>query len=160
MAAIVGPRDFWALIERAYPSFTALELELLALDQTSLENFYGLYAVLSGDAIVEDELHYEAEDTYLSEDGIETFGWWVVTQGVAFFDALTEEKMSLQDALAMHMQEKSPRVWQAGENRRLTNFLSLTTEIFEQNFGRWTMAHEDRARSRAFELRDAEYAGA
>jgi len=160
MSEIRGPADVWAIIERAEASYAALERELEALDAEGLQRFYGLVAVLSDDALIDDELHYEAADLYLSEDGMEAFGWWVITQGLAFFDALTSETLPLQDALAMHMEGKPQRRWESGGDRRYedTNFLRLARAVHEARFGPWDDSYERECelRAKAYELRDAE----
>ncbi|MEM9072454.1 MAG: hypothetical protein AAGE52_28365 [Myxococcota bacterium] len=162
MPTIDGPKAFWDLIERCECTFARLEKELGALDERGLENFHGLYSVLADDALIEDEIYYAPADLYLSEDGMEDFGWWVIPQGRAFFDALTFETMPLADALKMHMEGKPPRVWQDGGPRQFsaTNFMELARAVFESRFGEFDYDRGMKARERAYKLRDAEYAQA
>ena len=163
MTEITGPADFWGIIERSNATYDALERELEVLDANGLERFYGLFSVLADDALIEDIIYYEAMDLFLSEDGMEDFGWWVLMQGEAFFEALTSEELPLQEALAMHMNGEPKREWVAGENRkyRATNLLSLVREIYEAEHGVWDDSYErERAlRETAYALRDAEYGG-
>lgn len=156
MATVASLEAYWSLIELA--DFAQLDAVLAQLDLVGLENVHGLTTIPAWDACIEDDLFYEADGAYLSEDGMESFGWWAVMQGRAFHDALTDESLPLQDALAMHMGHREPpRRWRSGDGRRYrsTNLLSLVEEVARDRFGAWRVDQEQAGRNRAYAIRES-----
>lgn len=151
MSTIESVDDFWSIVDGSEGDFARLEATLSELDATGLVAFHGLYTILSWDAVYEDVVMYEEGGYPLSEDGIEDFGWWIVTQGRAYFDAVTGQTIPLQTALRTHFARPDAPAptctWTTGEGRRhsATNFLQLAEDIHRERFGTELELDLDRA---------------
>lgn len=159
------PAAFWQILEHAAGDLSALDASLVVLSREGLENFFGFTTILSMDAVYEDYLE-DPGGNPLSEDSLEELGWWIVSQGLTTFDAVTSEQLSLPDALRIYWEVEGappwPRTWVSGGERRFheTNHLSLAAEAYRERFGEGI---DDGPRGqeivrRAYRLRDAAYA--